>query len=260
MEADKRGLTGAQLKYLGCVLMVIDHIGLLFAPMAQVADFDELLFHLFRYPGRLVFPIFAFFLAEGCTRTRHFRRYLLRLGLFGAITHVVALAATEGENGSVIATFFLAALGIRCYQLLRGRGLAAAPALLPAVGLACLGQTVHVDYGWMGVATVVALYLCGRDQTRRLVCLAIAMALLYLVQFPLEWALSQRVWDNFGAYLPLLRDFYAPYWSLCLVCAWASLPLLARYNGQPGRGNQWFFYCFYPAHMAVLYLLSLLIS
>lgn len=240
--------------------MVIDHIGLLFAPMAQVADFYELPFHLFRYPGRLVFPIFAFFLAEGCARTRHFRRYLLRLGLFGGITHAVAYVATQGENGSVIATFFLAALGIRCYQLLRGRAQSAPLALLPAVGLACLGQAIHVDYGWMGVATVVALFLCGRGQNRRLVCLGVATALQYLVQFPLEWAFSLRVWGNFHAYLPLLRGFYAPYWSLCLLCALASLPLLARYNGQPGKGNKWFFYYFYPVHMAVLYLLSLLIS
>ena len=112
MKEHGNGLTGAQLKYLACVSMVIDHVGMLFAPMAAVAGADDLLYHLFRYAGRLAFPIFAFFVAEGCLHTHDFRRYLLRLGLFGALTHVVALIATGGQSGSVIATFFFAALGI----------------------------------------------------------------------------------------------------------------------------------------------------
>ena len=61
--------------------MVIDHVGMLFAPMAAVAGADDLLYHLFRYAGRLAFPIFAFFVAEGCLHTHDFRRYLLRLCL-----------------------------------------------------------------------------------------------------------------------------------------------------------------------------------
>ena len=222
MKEHGNGLTGAQLKYLACVSMVIDHVGMLFAPMAAVAGADDLLYHLFRYAGRLAFPIFAFFVAEGC--------------------------------------FFFAALGIWFYRLLRERGLHPFFALLPAAALVLLGQLFHVDYGGAGVAAVVALFLCGPRLDRRLLCLGLAMAATYLVHFPLELALTDRIWENVSSYLPWFTGFYLPYQLLCLLCSWAALPLLARYNGRPGRSGKWFFYWFYPVHMAVLYLLSLLIS
>ena len=41
--------------------------------------------------------------------------------------------------------------------------------------------------------------------------------------------------------------------------SWTALPLLSLYNGQRGSGSRWFFYWFYPLHMAVLYGLSTLI-
>lgn len=41
------------------------------------------------------------------------------------------------------------------------------------------------------------------------------------------------------------------WWSLL------ALPILWCYNGQPGcRGWKWAFYVFYPAHLAVLYLIG----
>ena len=107
-----RGLTAAQLKYLAAFFMVVDHIGMLFLPMAPFFPTDSLWFYSFRYLGRLAFPIFAFFAAEGCRKTSNYSRHLLRLGLFGAVTHVVAYVATGGTSGSVIATFFLAAAAI----------------------------------------------------------------------------------------------------------------------------------------------------
>ena len=34
------------------------------------------------------------------------------------------------------------------------------------------------------------------------------------------------------------------------------LPLMLRYNGERGPGLKWFFYWFYPAHTAALFLLA----
>ena len=98
-----RGLTATQLKYFAAVFMVIDHIGMIFTPMAPFFPADSLWFYAFRYLGRLAFPIFAYFAAQGCRLTSNYRRYLLRLGLFGAVTHAVAYIATGGTGGSIIA-------------------------------------------------------------------------------------------------------------------------------------------------------------
>lgn len=256
---DPRALSASQLKYLACFFMVIDHIGMLFEPMSAFAGPDSLLFYAFRYLGRIAFPVFAYFAAEGCRRTSNYRRYLLRLGIFGLVTHLVALLATGGENGSVIATFFLSALAVWLYRQLRERSLSPAVALLPSVALALLGALTRVDYGWLGVVLVVALYLCGESRNRKLLVLGAFMAFHYLVQQPLESLLTYGPGMTAPALLHWYGGFLLPFGLLCTFFALLSLPLLRGYRGERGRGNRWFFYWFYPIHLAALYGLSLLV-
>lgn len=253
-------MTATQLKYLAAALMVVDHVGMLFEPLLPFFPPGDLRTELLRFLGRIVFPIFAFFAAEGCRKTGHFRRYLLRLGLFGSVTHIVAFVSTGGRSGSVIATFFLAALGVWLYRLLRERGRPPLSALLPAAVLALVGQLAHVDYGLAGVLTVVALYLCGEDRRRQFLCLGCAMAVMYLLYYPAEVFVSYGMWRGFHAYLPWILRFYLPYSLICTLCALAALVPLSRYNGERGNGNRWFFYWFYPVHMAALYGLSMLLG
>ena len=51
-----RGLSASTLKIIACIFMVIDHIGVILLPDVE----------LLRVIGRLSYPIFAYFLAEGC--------------------------------------------------------------------------------------------------------------------------------------------------------------------------------------------------
>ena len=74
-----RGLTATQLKYFAAVFMVIDHIGMIFPPMAPFFPADSLWFYAFRYLGRLAFPIFCYCLTVGLMYTHDIRRYLGRL-------------------------------------------------------------------------------------------------------------------------------------------------------------------------------------
>ncbi|MEG0755691.1 MAG: TraX family protein [Oscillospiraceae bacterium] len=36
--------------------------------------------------------------------------------------------------------------------------------------------------------------------------------------------------------------------------------LLGRYNGKRGQGNKWLFYCFYPAHLLMLFFVAKLLA
>lgn len=265
-----RGLTATQLKYFAAVFMVIDHIGMLFAPMAPFFPADSLWFYAFRYLGRLAFPIFAYFAAQGCRKTSNYPRYLLRLGLFGAVTHAVAYIATGGTGGSVIATFFLAAAAIGACRALKNKGYGWL-GLPVTIALLVLAQLLRVDYGWVGVLTVLAVYAAGSDRRRQLLALAGCLLLYYL---------AGGVWTYFGpaalallksgnwtgmlaqltAYLPSFRRFYLPYSLLMTGFACLALLPLSRYNGQRGNGSRWFFYWFYPGHLVVLYALSMLIG
>lgn len=255
------GLTATQLKYLAAVFMVIDHIGMLFTPLAPVFPADDLRYYAFRYLGRLAFPIFAYFVAEGCRHTHNYPAYLKRLFLFALLTQLPLVIFLPGGGRSIVVTFFLAALGIGFWENLRqqGRVFPAAGALILCVLAA---QPLQGDYGWLGAATVAAVYLAGTDRRRQLITLGGCLALHYLfVPLWSYWgpALTLLPSGGWAAFLleaegrlPYFQDFYLPYSLLMTAFACLTLPLLARYDGRRGNGSRWFFYWFYPGHLIVL--------
>lgn len=263
-------MSATQLKYLAAVFMVTDHFGMLFDPLSPLFPPGDLRRYLLRFFGRLAFPIFAYFAAEGCRRTRDYRAYLKRLGGFALLTQLPLYLIMPSDGRSVITTFFLASLGISLLNHFRKSD-------RPLLGWLLLGlciflaQPLHGDYGWIGALTVAAVYLSGEDRRRQLSVLALCILFYYvagglwaywgapvlLLLRPDGWALflAQTEW-----LLPYFRSFFLPYslWMGAFACL--SLFPLSRYNGTRGNGNRWFFYWFYPAHLAVLYGLSMLMA
>ena len=182
----------------------------------------------------------------------------------------MAYIATDGTGGSIIATFFLSAAAIDACRTLKsmGHGWLGVPV---TIALLILAQLLHVDYGWIGVLTVLAVYAAGTDRRRQLLALAGCLLLYYLAGG--LWAyfgpaalglLESRGWagllTQLGTYLTSFRRFYLPYSLLMAGFACMALLPLSRYNGQRGNGSRWFFYWFYPGHLVVLYSLSMLIG
>ena len=54
-------ISGSTLKIIGCILMLIDHIGYHLYPKIEIL----------RIIGRLSMPIFAFLISEGCFYTKN---------------------------------------------------------------------------------------------------------------------------------------------------------------------------------------------
>lgn len=269
-ETKAGGLSGTQLKYLAAVFMVIDHVGMLFSPMSPFFPPDSLWFYLFRYVGRLAFPIFAFFVAEGCRKTHHYAAYLKRLFFFALLTQVPLYLVMPEDGRSVITTFFLAALAIGCFRRLAGRGHKCL-AFLAAGTCVLLSQVLHGDYGWIGALTVVLLYFAGEDRRRQLCTLAACLLFYYLAGglwaywgAPAIALLQTEGWAGFlvdmGERLPFFRQVYLPYSLLMGGFSCCSLIPLSRYNGQRGGGNRWFFYWFYPIHLVVLWVIQFLVT
>ena len=187
------------------------------------------------------------------------------MGLFVCLGSMVLLGLLviflPGGGRSIVVTFFLAALGIGLWENLRqqGRVFPAAGALLLCVLAA---QPLQGDYGWLGAATVAAVYLAGTDRRRQLIALGGCLALHYLfVPLWSYWgpALALLPSGGWAAFLleaegrlPYFQDFYLPYSLLMTAFACLTLPLLARYDGRRGNGSRWFFYWFYPGHLIVL--------
>ena len=74
----KAGITSYQLKWIAIVTMVIDHMGAILYPTEMV----------FRYIGRISFPIFCFLLVEGFCHTHDIFGYMARLGAFALMSEI----------------------------------------------------------------------------------------------------------------------------------------------------------------------------
>lgn len=72
------------LKWLALLFMTIDHIGYYFYPVLPIEVYT-----LLRCIGRLAFPIFAFYLVMGFTRTRNPFHYLFRMASWALIAHFI---------------------------------------------------------------------------------------------------------------------------------------------------------------------------
>lgn len=225
-----RGLDGGALKGIAAALMLTDHVGAILLPEVPVL----------RCVGRLAFPIFAFFIAEGYAHTRDFGRYFRRL----AILAVVSEIPFNLENGAVfdltrqnvLFTFCLALLTLRGLEALgreRGFGRWAGCGLVLAAGFAA-GELLRTDYGGWGVVTVALLYLC-RDGRYAKLWLLLAMAAVNGL------GMGSLTMPVFGGEMPIQ------------IFAVAALPMIWLYNGQAGpKGLRRAFYVFYPAHLLVL--------
>ena len=224
-----RGLDGGVLKGIAAALMLTDHVGAILLPEVPVL----------RCVGRLAFPIFAFFIAEGYAHTRDFGRYFRRL----AILAVVSEIPFNLENGAVfdltrqnvLWTFCLALLTLRGLEALgreRGFGRWAGCGLVLAAFAA--GELLRTDYGGWGVVTVALLYLC-RDGKYAKLWLLLAMAAVNGL------GMGSLTMPVFGGEMPIQ------------IFALAALPVIWLYNGQAGpKGLRRAFYVFYPAHLLVL--------
>lgn len=225
------GLTGNELKLIAMLAMLTDHVGLYLFP-------DVL---LFRMIGRIAFPIFAFMIAEGCQYTRNRFRYLAGIAGLGILCQIVVTVVTRSLHMGILLTFSLSIAIIYTTDAFLAkrtlvRGAIAAFCVLAAIFISAvlpylLGErNFKVDYDVFGVMLPVLLYY-----TRgRLPKLLAATILLF----------THAILSNYVQ-----------------LCALFAIPLLFFYDGTRGRARmKYLFYIFYPLHLAVIYLIKILIS
>lgn len=203
-------LNSNQLKIIAAILMVFDHIGYFLFPEKII----------FRIIGRLSFPIFAYFIAQGCYHTKSISKYFLTLFLLGLICTIVTYLAQGELYCNILITFSLSVLMISCVK----ENVKLLP--LAAVFIICLILTerIPVDYGLSGILVPFLTYLGILHQKERyLFFLALLLVALSLGGIQ---------------YISLL-----------------SIPILMLYNGERGKWNlKYFFYLFYPLHIVIIQL------
>ncbi|HEY1037644.1 MAG TPA: TraX family protein [Candidatus Paceibacterota bacterium] len=219
-------MNSLQLKLLACLTMLIDHIGFLFFP-EQIA---------WRIIGRLSFPLFAFLIAEGYSKTKDRNKYFGRLFLFGIISQIPYKYFHElgGYDFFSLNIFFTLALGVAA--LAAADKIKSLPLRISTnIIILVIAYVSGASYGIYGILTILAsgLYLKSKDA---------GVASLTTI--------------------PVLEAARISLTGLNLIQAFAVfgiVPILF-YNGNLGpRISRWWFYWFYPANMIILALIYLCI-
>lgn len=225
------------LKIIALVSMLIDHIGYYI--------FDN--FVVCRIIGRLAFPIFAFFVAEGMKYTRNRKKYILTLLVFAIVSQVPYALLNKPFKLNILFTFLIAIVFILLFELLKREDIKKSliksilvTLLLSILFVLCLifGDVLRfIDYALPGIILIVAFYFI-KSKWKFLV------AALLMVVYVLECLLIYE----FG-------------WSLFIqLFAIVSILLLLFYNGNKGKLNlKYLFYVFYPVHLFLIWIITLIL-
>lgn len=233
-STQQRGISSFSLKIAAIIGMTMNHAAYIFG--------DALPFWarcvLFA-GGGLTFPIMAFLLVEGYHHTSNITRYASRLGMFALVSQIpygLFLAA----NLNVLFTLLIGLGVLWLDDHARNRaffwsGLAAGAVL----SLAC-------DWGFLGI---IMIYLFKNLRDERTAIVAPVGIAIFATGLP---QLAELV-----AAAPTGDWSALPFALYPLIGCSLTIPLLSSYNGERGRPMKWFFYAYYPAHIAVLGILYL---
>ena len=230
MQGKLACLTGNHLKLIAAFTMLLDHMGVLLFP-------DIL---LFRFIGRLSYPLFAFMIAEGCRYTRNKARYFFLIFGLGTAYQLVYDLVGDVIHLNILLTFSFSILLIYLLQAahqaqsMKKKVLWWSVFVILVLSAYGLDQIIIIDYGFLGVM------------------LPVLVAFAHIRKFP-HWAVVLVL----GIGLVLMCMIYEAFQRYCLLV----LPLLLLYSGKRGKANlKYFFYIFYPVHLAVLQGVAMLMN
>ncbi|MCR4674656.1 MAG: conjugal transfer protein TraX [Lachnospiraceae bacterium] len=269
MNENRFEVTGALLKWIAIVTMLIDHIGaaylgqyLSFNYDAENLGFLWNLYAMMRHIGRFAFPIFIFLMVEGFYYTHNRAKYFQRMLLFSAISEIpFDLAFNQSNVPATLSTttflefhsqnvFFTLTLGFLMIWL-------------------CETIMNYCDNKILLAREEGKLY--SGFLSLKIISLVVVVVGLSAVAETLETDYnSVGTLAIFACYLA--KRFKAPYFVMMgatvavLVLLIPSelpailvIPLMFFYHGKKGRNiNKWFFYLFYPVHLTIIWAVRML--
>lgn len=248
-EQKRTWLTGAHIKWIAIVVMVIDHAAAVFmepilmntvdlSSYSESAKTISWIYMVLRGIGRFAFPAFCFLLVEGFYHTRSKAGYLRNLVIFAFISEVPFDLALYGkvwywDHQNVFFTLAagFAAIWVAEYFISKSMKddtnamLFRVIAVVSVLGFALFTEFINTDYGAVGVATIFVLYAMHNKPV---------MSALF-------------AWMILG---------------MTNILEFLSFPFIGAvhfYNGERGKQNKYFFYLFYPAHLLLLAILKMII-
>ena len=248
-------LSGSTLKIIACIAMFVDHFGLVIYPDDKV----------YRMIGRLAFPIFAYFIAEGSRYTRKKLKHFMLIFSVGVVYLLFYYFFADMIYPSIFLTFSFSILIIYLMDFLKKfvisdfkvwKLVVSILIFASALALSYIPFSLVVfDYGYLGMLAPVVISLFDfkdyevPEKIRafdsypvRLISLSVILVLL-------------AIRNNVMQFLVFGLELSIQYLSLL-----ALIPL-AFYNGRVGNKKlKYFFYAFYPLHLGVIMLIAIIME
>ena len=274
MERKLNILSAFWLKIIAMVTMIFDHIGaiiLFHYSINEPSSFLASLYEPFRIIGRFSFIILAFLIVDGVKHTSNKIKYLSRLLILSLVMTLGELCFTHTYSGNPITTLFLGALTIVLLNLPKFYKLTAC---IPCIYVILSDLNIipfKNEYGIYGFFLIIGFYLClvvskflleyyssvnnldieifANEQMIHKYRLIISC--IFIFSYNLAWYLIYPSWNN----IPLIDM------SLQVYSTFAIFPLFI-YSGKRGYNSKWFqygCYIFFPAHILIIYFVSLLL-
>ena len=237
-------LSGNMLKLIAAAAMVVDHIGVIFFPKLIIL----------RMIGRLSFPIFAFMISEGCKYTRNRQRYLLTMAGLALCFQVVYFFALGSLNMSIFVTFSLSILLIYALDYMKES--------FANINAAFIQKLLSTLLFLGGVCAVFVLNLFFDLDYNFAGCMVPVIASIFhsTKSSPESF---RRLDNNYSKIIALTAGLLWLAFTNTAIqfLSLLTIPLLLMYSGKRGRWKlKYFFYVFYPAHLVLLYGISMLIK
>lgn len=205
------------------ISMLIDHTAAATLRFMSMNATQVQVYNLMRDIGRMAFPIYCYLLVEGFLHTTDVKKYLTRLGLFALLSEIPFDLAITGKvlefgHQNVFFTLFLGLVSIWVVDFIQKKRLPMTGYVVVFICL-CTAWMMHTDYAYTGVLVIIVMYLLRRKKVLA-----------------------------FLAGCGLLLLFYGTGELPALV----GIIFVALYNGRRGLNLKYFFYLFYPVHLALL--------
>lgn len=226
------------LKWFALITMTIDHVGHFIFP-----DLIEL-----RVVGRLAFPIFAYLYALSYRTTSNQKKLLIRITVTAVLTQILLYLSGVTE---LVNIFFLLTLAFGAFKAFdTGK-------MWLVILIAFVAEFLSIDYGLYGIFTLILFYVYYGNKKKQVIGFVGLTILNGVLPF-----LSPSLWSSIPIVISQFFDYYWIYFIQ--VCSIGSLGLLWYYRSDKpikyhkdylNLTEKYFFYVYYPLHLALLGIL-----
>lgn len=225
------------IKIIATFFMSIDHIGLVLLNNNTI----------FRFFGRIAFPLYGFLLVEGFIHTKNNPKRLIKyfislisLGMISELIHDFTFFNTiyYPLKQNILFTLSLSLLCMTIYEKNSKNIIDKLISLMVVILIAGINELLFFDYGFFGVLLIFSFYLISKVNIKK-IYKNILYILAILTYFIFRYIINGYLISTFGVFLSLI-------------------PILL-YNENKGYNSKiikYSFYLYYPIHLLLILLMK----